>query len=138
MEPSGLVLATIPLIVRVLDKYVDTLNSVLLIRTGRYCRYIERYFNVLEGQQASLVNAIEIALGIQISEDEIRSIRTAQRHGSDLEKRALQGTCTKPTLDLNDEQFRAAFYGLIVTPLMDIMDAFDSLKGTYAVVSLGI
>jgi hypothetical protein len=64
MEPIGIVLAMIPLVVTVLDKYADILDTVSLLRTEKDRRHIERYSSVLQGQWASLVNAVEIALGV--------------------------------------------------------------------------
>ncbi|KAL4736723.1 hypothetical protein BDV11DRAFT_172652 [Aspergillus similis] len=96
MEPMGIVLATIPLVVTVLDKYVETLDTVSLFRTEKYRRHIERYSSVLQGQQASLVNAVEIALGVQINEDDIQSIRVqSENTASTWKDRALQDKLQK-------------------------------------------
>ncbi|KAL3496671.1 hypothetical protein BJX62DRAFT_103808 [Aspergillus germanicus] len=69
METAGLVLTTIPLILAGLEKYAETLDTISLFRTGKYRRYLERYSSTLAAQQASLLNAIEIVLGTEISKE---------------------------------------------------------------------
>ncbi|KAL3433027.1 hypothetical protein BDV09DRAFT_172921 [Aspergillus tetrazonus] len=105
MEPIGIVLATIPLVVTVLDKYAETLDTVSLFRTEKYRRHIERYSSVLQGQWASLVNAVEIALGVQINEDDIQSIQAqTENTASTWKDRALQDklqrNCRRSTIGL--------------------------------------
>ncbi|KAL2821340.1 hypothetical protein BDW59DRAFT_110101 [Aspergillus cavernicola] len=70
MEPAGVILATIPLILVALDKYVETLETIRLFGTESYRRYLERYSNLLSAHRASLLNAIEIALGVTIGTEE--------------------------------------------------------------------
>ncbi|KAL4941510.1 hypothetical protein BDV06DRAFT_194314 [Aspergillus oleicola] len=74
MEAVGLVLAAIPLLVTALDKYLETLETMGLFRTGKYRRYLERYSNLIQIHQASIVNAIEIALGIEIKEEDLKGL----------------------------------------------------------------
>jgi hypothetical protein len=69
METAGLILTTIPLILAGLEKYAETLDTISLFRTGKYRRYLERYSSTLAAQQASLLNAIEIVLGTEISKE---------------------------------------------------------------------
>ncbi|KAL3463424.1 hypothetical protein BJX64DRAFT_257281 [Aspergillus heterothallicus] len=67
METAGLILTTIPLLLTALEKYVETLDTIRLFRTDRYRRYLERYAITLTAQQASLLNAFEIALDIDVT-----------------------------------------------------------------------
>ncbi|KAL4886749.1 hypothetical protein BJY04DRAFT_213501 [Aspergillus karnatakaensis] len=71
METAGVILATIPLIITALDKYVEVLDTIHLFRTERYRRYLERFSTLLAAQQASLINSNELALGIEISDEKI-------------------------------------------------------------------
>jgi hypothetical protein len=69
METAGLILTTISFILTGLDKYVEILATISLFRTGKYRRYLERYSGILAEQQASLLNAIEIVLEVEISKE---------------------------------------------------------------------
>ncbi|KAL2802114.1 hypothetical protein BJX63DRAFT_415868 [Aspergillus granulosus] len=76
METAGVILATIPLIVTALDKYVETLGTIRLFRKDKYRRYLERYSALLDAQQASLVNGLELALGMNVSKEKIGDLWT--------------------------------------------------------------
>lgn len=96
MEAAGLALATISLIVTALEKYAETLETIRLFATDRYRRYLERYSHLLGAQQASLVNAIEIALAVKISEEDITDIlNLPDSTGSVWKDRALQAKLRK-------------------------------------------
>ncbi|KAL2842768.1 hypothetical protein BJY01DRAFT_200055 [Aspergillus pseudoustus] len=69
METAGLILATVPLILAVLEKHIETLDTIRLFRTHKYRRYLEQYSSTLAAQQASLLNAIEIVLDIKITRE---------------------------------------------------------------------
>ncbi|KAI9371533.1 hypothetical protein BJX61DRAFT_543604 [Aspergillus egyptiacus] len=104
MELAGVVLATIPLVVTALDNYVDVLDTMRLFRTKKYRRYLERCSSFLGAHQASLLNAIEIAVESDISKkglDDLKRLDSAQCIWKDT---TLQATLQK-NLDRDYDTF---------------------------------
>ncbi|KAL4809468.1 hypothetical protein BDV18DRAFT_80910 [Aspergillus unguis] len=74
MEAAGLALATLSIVATAYEKYAETLETIRLFRTNKYRRHLERYCTLLGAQQASLVNALEIVLGVEIKEEDTSGV----------------------------------------------------------------